>query len=177
MKNGRKFLNECKRYDAANATGRRELQIFVAAMKEENADGGFYINTGRFASTASEYAKQNQIELYDRARLPALVNLAYPVEGNVSSVATMCLECGAVAHLPVEIEPSSGVCANGHPVNNDITTVVILGSSFAPESMCERCGSEMRLVNGRYRSFWGCSRYPKCRFTRRYRADSIQSLR
>ncbi len=177
LKNGRKFLIECKRYDAANAIGRRELQIFVAAMKEENADGGFYINTGRFASTAAEYAKQNQIELYDRTRLPALVNLAYPVNANLSSVATMCLECGAVAHLPVEVEPASGVCANGHPVKNDITTVVILGSSFAPESMCERCGSEMRLVNARYRKFWGCSRYPKCRFTRLYRADFIQTPR
>lgn len=51
-KDGKKYLIECKHYEAANVIGRRDLQIFVAAMKEENAEAGFYINTGRFAKTA-----------------------------------------------------------------------------------------------------------------------------
>ncbi|MGB6330487.1 MAG: restriction endonuclease [Candidatus Sulfotelmatobacter sp.] len=174
LKDDKKFLIECKRYDAMNTIGRRELQIFVAAMKEENAQGGFYINTSRFASTAAEYAKQNQIELYDRTRLPSLVNLAYPVKEDVSSAIVLCLECGDVQRLPVASAPTSGTCANGHQITNDITTGLILGASFAPETMCDRCGSEMRLVGGRYRKFWGCSRYPKCRFRRRYRGDALQ---
>jgi len=28
---------------------------------------------------------------------------------------------------------------------------------------CKECGSEMKLKNGRYGPFWGCSAYPKCR--------------
>jgi hypothetical protein len=32
---------------------------------------------------------------------------------------------------------------------------------------CPRCGSPMRRRSGRYGAFWGCSRYPSCRGTRR----------
>lgn len=34
------------------------------------------------------------------------------------------------------------------------------------ETKCPFCGSELILRNGRYGEFWGCSTYPKCRFTR-----------
>lgn len=32
---------------------------------------------------------------------------------------------------------------------------------------CPRCGSQMRRRSGRYGTFWGCSRYPRCKGTRR----------
>lgn len=32
---------------------------------------------------------------------------------------------------------------------------------------CPRCGSQMRKRSGRYGAFWGCSRYPSCRGTKR----------
>lgn len=32
---------------------------------------------------------------------------------------------------------------------------------------CPRCGAPMRLRSGRYGRFWGCSRYPGCRGTRK----------
>lgn len=31
---------------------------------------------------------------------------------------------------------------------------------------CPFCGSELVLRNGKYGQFWGCSAYPKCRYTR-----------
>ncbi|MBQ4606590.1 MAG: topoisomerase DNA-binding C4 zinc finger domain-containing protein, partial [Clostridia bacterium] len=31
---------------------------------------------------------------------------------------------------------------------------------------CELCGSDMILRNGRYGSFYACSRYPECKFTK-----------
>ena len=31
---------------------------------------------------------------------------------------------------------------------------------------CPFCGSELVMRNGKYGQFWGCSTYPKCRFTR-----------
>src|SRR5512139_998097 len=34
------------------------------------------------------------------------------------------------------------------------------------EMVCEKCGSEMVLRNGKYGQFWGCSGYPKCRNTK-----------
>lgn len=32
---------------------------------------------------------------------------------------------------------------------------------------CPRCSSPMRLLSGRYGQFWGCSRYPSCKGTRK----------
>jgi len=115
-KDGKKYLIECKRYGADNTIGRRDLQIFVAAMKEENADAGFYINTGRFAKTAIEYAAKENIDLYDSERFPVLVNAAFPVREDISRVKVMCLECGTTLTLPVGETPTSGTCENGHAV-------------------------------------------------------------
>ena len=33
------------------------------------------------------------------------------------------------------------------------------------EGRCPRCGGELVLRNGKYGSFYGCSNYPKCKFT------------
>jgi ssDNA-binding Zn-finger/Zn-ribbon topoisomerase 1 len=178
-KDGKKYLIECKRYAADGLIGRRDLQSFVAAMKEENAEAGFYINTGRFAKTAVEYAAQNQIDLYDADRFPVLVNTAYPVREEISTAKVMCLECGVIVSLPVGETPTSGLCENGHTVTNDIVIAQMLstplgflqllsGRPSLPDIVCARCGSKMRVVNGTRGKFWGCSQYPKCRFTKRY---------
>lgn len=164
LKDGKKYLIECKRYNASNTIGRRDLQIFVAAMKEENAHGGFYINTGRFARTAEDYAAQNQIELYDRERLPGLVGRAYTRMDDLT-VSAMCLECGDVKQLSVA--SVTGTCGNGHQIRNDLTAEILRRLSFAPESVCDRCGSEMRLEENRYGRFWQCSRFPDCRARKR----------
>lgn len=34
------------------------------------------------------------------------------------------------------------------------------------QTKCPFCGSDLVLRNGKYGQFWGCSAYPKCRFTR-----------
>ena len=31
--------------------------------------------------------------------------------------------------------------------------------------LCRQCGKQMKLRNGRYGEFWGCSGYPECSFT------------
>lgn len=181
-KGGKKYLIECKHYGADKLIGRRDLQIFVAAMKEENAEAGFYINLGRFAKTVAEYAEQNQIALYDGERFPILVNAAFPVKEETSTAKAMCLECGAVLTLPIAEAPTSGVCENGHAVTNDITVARVLTAPFAPlpsmsgpptlpDIRCHRCNSKMRLVNGRRGKFWGCSQYPKCKGAKRYEGD------
>jgi ssDNA-binding Zn-finger/Zn-ribbon topoisomerase 1 len=165
-KDGKKYLIECKRYDAQSTIGRRELQIFVAAMKEENAERGFYVNTGRFANTAHKYAAQENIELYDKANFPELVNRAYPVREDALNALVMCLECGDTRMLPVNDATTSGTCPSGHPIANDITREVIRRSSFAINTKCELCGARLRLVGSKHRQFWGCSKYPNCKFTK-----------
>ncbi len=32
-------------------------------------------------------------------------------------------------------------------------------------SKCPRCGAALILRNGKYGMFWGCSKFPACRFT------------
>lgn len=179
LKGDKKYLIECKRYAADRHIGRRDLQIFVAAMKEEKAEAGFYINTGRFAKTAIEYAAQNQIELYDADRFKGLVNAAFPVMEEISRAKVMCPECGDVTSAIIGESATTAVCANGHTVTNDITVQTLISSPYArlpsmfgppklSDAFCERCHSAMRVVSGRRGKFWGCSAYPRCRFTRPY---------
>jgi ssDNA-binding Zn-finger/Zn-ribbon topoisomerase 1 len=171
-KDDKKYLVECKRYEEGGTIGRRELQIFVAAMKEENADGGFYVNTGRFANTAYEYAVRNQIRLYDRKRLPELINSAYPLRKDIAFAAVMCRVCGIVQQLPVAEESTIGTCVNGHVITNRITKGLIRRGSVLPDSVCHWCGAEMRLRRGSHGKFWGCSQFPQCKFTRSFRKSS-----
>lgn len=34
------------------------------------------------------------------------------------------------------------------------------------KTKCPFCGSDLVKRNGKYGTFWGCSSYPKCKFTR-----------
>jgi hypothetical protein len=170
-KDGKKYLIECKRYDATNTIGRRDLAILVAAMKEENADGGIYVNTGRFANTAPEYAAQENIELFDRATFSTLVNRAYPIREDVRCAKVMCDRCGVVQVLPVEDFPFRSTCANGHEIVNNITRQIVRSMSSRSKreflTFCDRCGSRMCLIRGKYGTFWGCTKYPDCKFKKR----------
>ena len=33
---------------------------------------------------------------------------------------------------------------------------------------CPKCGDSLRIRNGKYGEFFGCSRYPKCKYTFSY---------
>jgi HJR/Mrr/RecB family endonuclease len=162
-KNGEKVVIECKRYSASNSIGRRDLQIFAAAMHDVGADRGIYINTGVFTSTAKKYASVNQITLYDRNTLPQLVNEAYPTPVEVSDANVMCVECGAITRMPVVDLPTTGTCLNGHAMTSNVVKADLRVFSSTGIPNCEICGAPMRVVNGRRGQFWGCSRYPRCK--------------
>ncbi len=38
--------------------------------------------------------------------------------------------------------------------------------SVTTDMKCEKCGADMVLRTGKFGSFWACSRYPKCKFTK-----------
>ena len=42
----------------------------------------------------------------------------------------------------------------------------IAGSFIKDEFKCPACTGILKLRNGKYGQFWGCSNYPKCNFTR-----------
>lgn len=47
---------------------------------------------------------------------------------------------------------------------NEIATAVTKDSKI----ICPRCGTKMKLVKGKYGYFYGCSNYPKCKYTKTF---------
>ncbi|MBO7341443.1 MAG: topoisomerase DNA-binding C4 zinc finger domain-containing protein, partial [Clostridia bacterium] len=43
--------------------------------------------------------------------------------------------------------------------------------TVVPDMKCEKCGADMVMRNGRYGSFYACSRYPECDFTKQKNQD------
>jgi restriction system protein len=166
VKDGTKYVVECKRYGEANCIGRPDLQKFFAAMHHEGAVGAFYVNTGKFSPQAIEYAKTWPVTLYDRDTFPSLVTKAYPVPEPARFAKTICLKCGEIVELPVQESKTSLLCPAGHPVESTIS-LPDLGVFTSGVPYCKKCGSPMRIRKGYRGKFLGCSRYPKCRFTMR----------
>ena|ERR1035437_1426455 len=166
VKDGTKYVVECKRYGEANCIGRPDLQKFFAAMHHEGAVGAFYVNTGKFSPQAIEYAKTWPVTLYDRDTFPSLVTKAYPVPEPARFAKTICLKCGEIVELPVQESKTRLLCPAGHPVESAIS-LADLGVFTSGVPYCKKCGSPMRIRKGYRGQFWGCSGYPKCRFTKR----------
>ncbi len=163
VKDGTKYVLECK--SGSQCIGRPDLQKFFAAMHDESAVAGFYVNTGVFSRQAIEYAKKWPVTLYDRRAFPSLVAEAYPVPESARLAKTMCLKCGESVELPVQESKTSSWCPAGHTVESTIS-LADLGVFTPGVSYCKKCGSPMQIVKGYRGRFLGCSRYPKCRFTR-----------
>lgn len=165
VKDGIKYVVECKRYGEAKCIGRPDLQKFFAAMHHEGAVEAIYVNTGRFSPQAIEYAKTWAVTLYDRDTFPSLVTKAYPVPEPARFARTMCLKCGEIVPLPVEQSKTSLLCPVGHTVEGTIS-LEDLGVFSSGVPYCKKCSSPMRIRKGSRGKFLGCSNYPKCRFTR-----------
>jgi hypothetical protein len=169
-KDNKKYVIECKRYGEDGQTGRRDIQILKAAMHDESAHGGFFISTGRFTSTAIEYARQNRIELYDRTSLPILVNKAYGPAERVSPLKVICQQCGQLVLIEVDFakdELGSALCPQSHLVTPGfrLSDLRVATSPNAP--LCPKCDLPMKLVRGHRGEFWGCSQYPNCRASKK----------
>lgn len=118
-KNGRKYLIECKRYEASKQIGRPMIQKFFAAMVEEKADKGFFVSTSKFTDTAYEYVKDKNIELVHGTKLADLFRTAFPNIEDNPSFEQLCLECGDSVHFQI-IGIDSMACKNGHVVLKSI---------------------------------------------------------
>ncbi|MGN1346972.1 MAG: type I DNA topoisomerase [Eubacteriales bacterium] len=61
--------------------------------------------------------------------------------------------------------PNYPACKNTKPLAKAGEGLVEKVPEIAPMK-CELCGADMILRNGRYGSFYACSRYPECKFTK-----------
>lgn len=119
-KDGHKYVMECKRYDDNSPIGRRALQILVAAKLEERSSRGIFVTTGRFASTAHEYAEANNIELIDGECLTKLMWQVSPHSEADDTVKVMCTICGEVLTFSLSHSDELKSCTNGHTVENNL---------------------------------------------------------
>ena len=163
-KNGGKFLLECKRYADGAVSGRRDLQILHSNIVTDRAVAGFFVTAGGFTKDAVEFACTHCIELIDRTQLARLM-----LESKAASVdesyRSMCRQCGDVVWHQLRV-PRLERCRVGHDVEPTLDRSTVLATAGAAPS-CE-CGAPMRVVHWNKQRFWGCTRYPRCRQTRRF---------
>ena len=63
--------------------------------------------------------------------------------------------------------PNFPRCRNTKPLESSEKQTEVKKEAVVVEGMkCELCGSDMVLRTGRYGSFYACSQYPKCKFTK-----------
>ncbi len=61
--------------------------------------------------------------------------------------------------------PNYPECKNTKPLVKKEVVLPIKEDSEAP-CKCEKCGADMVMRSGRYGSFYACSKYPECKFTK-----------
>jgi restriction system protein len=65
---------QCKRYAPGRRVGSADVQAFIGMITvHHKADRGIFVTTAGFTAPALELARQHEIELFDGARLAALV--------------------------------------------------------------------------------------------------------
>jgi hypothetical protein len=168
QKDGRKYVIECKRYGKDKSIGRPMLQKLFATMNEEKADGGFFVSTGQFTNTAIDYAKEYNIKLIDVDQLSLMMQQAFPEKNSIDLIKVMCLQCGVTVEFSLRKHEIEKTCIRGHKVINDFTMDDLTPRSISGKKYCDRCGKEMRVIQGRRGKFWGCIGYPICRNTKEF---------
>ena len=180
-KNGKKYVIECKRYGMNSASGRRDLQILLAAKHDVEADSAIFVTTGRLTTPALEYAKENCIQYYDKGSFPDLINSAYGETEDLSEVQTICLECGMPTVIQLaDDENSVGLCFNVtdedrqrtpvglRPIPHFVHTTINSSQLRYPDldldaPWCKDHQIPMHRVKGYRGEFWGCPEYPQCK--------------
>jgi HJR/Mrr/RecB family endonuclease len=163
QKDGEKFLLECKRYGEGVVVGRPELQKFHSAIMSDQAKLGFFVTTGTFSEGAIEFATTVPIKIIDGNELIRLMFQSKSDPSQDDTYNSMCRQCGEIVQHYLR-SPKSVMCPNGHMIEPTLDADKL----FAGSPLCIKCGTPMRLIRGRAGLFWGCSRYPNCRYTRSY---------
>ena len=167
-KDGKKYLLECKKYGENNSSGRPDLQKFHSAIMSDKAAKGYFVTTGRFSAGATRFAEKVPIELVDNDALSRLMAESKAQCDENDNYLSVCRACGELVGHNIRA-PFDGYCVNGHRVRPSLSLDDILPSQFS-SIFCSECSSPMRLKNGKWGKFWGCTKYPICKNKKRFRA-------
>ncbi len=124
------------------------------------------------------WEKEKQQEKEFRVRLPELLDQQeVQVRDPKGNRWIKCEYCGRA--MPEAMFSSLGgigrknlgicrECENNNPAAREIVRPVFRKQIENEErNICPLCGGSLTKKNGRFGSFWGCSNYPECRFTRK----------
>ncbi|MGA9062027.1 MAG: restriction endonuclease [Terracidiphilus sp.] len=167
-KDKKKYVIECKRYGIHSATGRRDLQILLAAKHDVEADSAIFVTTGRLTAPAIAYADENDVQCYDKDSFPDLINRAYGSPEDYAMAKTICLECGREAYLPLDNDSGTSGTAIHDGSRHEVRTSISISQLKYPgldldAPWCPDHQVPMRRVNGYRGPFWGCPEYPQCK--------------
>ena len=117
-KNGKKYLVECKRYREEAAITRPHMQKLLAAMVEEDAEGGFFVASCRYTQEALDYGRKFNIETIDLSKLLMLLHRYNDSSPNSKCYKLTCEKCGKSVFFDLWDDVEYKKCLNGHLVQN-----------------------------------------------------------
>lgn len=112
------------------------VQQIVAAIQYYKANRGMVVTNSFFTKNAIQLAKSNNIELWDRNRLIKIMNRSKGKE---------------MAQKVVVDDTIKNICRDYIPTET--------------KGICPICKGPLVLRNGVNGKFYGCSNYPKCKYT------------
>lgn len=115
--------------------GLKAIQEIQAAKAYYDASEAWVISNRDYTDAAIALAKSNRVRLIDRSEL-------------IEMMLTMN-------------KPRPAIATGGQP----ITPQQVIVANPTVEKVCPRCGSKMVMRKGPKGEFYGCSGFPKCRYT------------
>ena len=138
-KDGQTHFIQCKKYITRKVT-LSEVRDFYGAMADAGCRKGYFVTTGFFTLDAEQFAAGKQIELINGERL-----MEYLKQAGVDVGSTTLIAGSTTLYPPQTVKPAS-------------------------EKTCPKCSAKLVRRTAKRGAnagsdFWGCSSFPKCRFT------------
>ncbi|MEP6694277.1 MAG: restriction endonuclease [Chloroflexota bacterium] len=145
-KDGERVVVQCKRFTGTRSVGEPQIRDLFGAMHAARANGAIVVTAGYFTAEARAWAHGKPIELWDVDRI-----LRSPSHS---------------ATTPAVTPPTAPAVTP--PTAPAVTPPALPSAQVNATVPCAQCGSEMLVRRNRSsgQPFYGCSRYPGCRYTR-----------
>ncbi|HWI53944.1 MAG TPA: restriction endonuclease [Symbiobacteriaceae bacterium] len=134
--NGERIAVQAKRWN--KRIGNKAVQEITAARLHYGCDRAMVVSNQEFTPAARELAASTQTELWGRQRLADQII--------------------ALKSAPTATAGSTGP----HPKAEVIPTPIVTQTTART---CPRCGGQLVKRQSKRGPFWGCSTYPRCRYT------------
>jgi restriction system protein len=147
IRNGETHFIQCKKY-VTRKVNLSHVRDFYGAMADAGCNRGFFVSTGFYTLDAEQFAAGKPIELIDGPRL-----MEYVKQSGVSLNSLPQIKKPIPLRAPSPIAPQ-----------------VPLTVQPASQKDCPKCGAQLVRRTAKRGAnagsdFWGCSGFPKCRFT------------